>query len=69
VVFVRWVSAKLAALLTYDQGWSSYLPALNSAASPADAAYVYVTNVERAGIPAVATREAVAEDVAGACGI
>jgi hypothetical protein len=60
---------QLAAVLTYNQGWSSYLPALNSAASPADAAYIYVTDFERAGIPAAATREASAQDVASACGI
>jgi hypothetical protein len=60
---------QFAALLTYNEGWSSYLPALNSAASPADAAYIYVTDFERAGIPAASTREAVAQNVAGACGI
>ena len=32
--------------------WAGYLPALNAAASPADAAYIYVTDFERAGIPA-----------------
>ena len=56
-------------MLTYNQGWAQYLPALNAAASPADAAYIYVTDFERAGIPAASTREASAEDVAGACGI
>ena len=60
---------QLAAVLTYNQGWSSYLPALNSAASPADAADIYVTDFERAGIPAAATRETSAQDVASACGI
>jgi hypothetical protein len=60
---------QLSAVLTYNQGWSSYLPALNSAASPSDAAYIYVTDFERAGIPAASTREASATDVAGACGI
>ena len=63
------LQSQLAAVLTYNQGWSSYLSALNSAASPADAAYIYVTDFERAGIPAASTREAVAEDVASACGI
>jgi hypothetical protein len=63
------LQTQLGALLTYNQGWSSYLPALNSAASPASAAYIYVTDFERAGIPAAWTRETAAEDVASACGI
>ena len=56
-------------VLTYNQGWAQYLPALNSAASPAAAAYIYVTDFERAGIPAASTREASAQNVASACGI
>jgi Phage tail lysozyme len=63
------LQTQLAALLTYNQIWSSYLPALNSAASPAEAAYIDVTDFERAGIPAASTREASAENVASACGI
>jgi Phage tail lysozyme len=63
------LQTQLEAVLTYNQQWASYLPALNDAASPADAAYIYVTDFERAGIPAASTREASAEDVAGACGI
>jgi hypothetical protein len=63
------LQTQLAAVLTYNQQWSSYLPALNSAANPADAAYIYVTYFERAGIPAASTREAAAENVASACGI
>jgi hypothetical protein len=63
------LQTQLAAILTYNQQWASYLPALQSAASPSDAAYIYVTYFERAGIPAAATREASAEDVATACGI
>ena len=60
---------QLAAVLVYNEGWSSYLPALNAAASPASAAYIYVTDFERAGIPAAATREASAANVASACGL
>ena len=63
------LQTQLNAVLTYNQGWASYLPALNAAASPADAAYIYVTDFERAGIPAASTREASAENVASACGI
>jgi hypothetical protein len=63
------LDTQLAGVLTYDQEWSSYLSALNSAATPADAAYIYVTDFERAGIPAAATRESSAANVASACGI
>jgi hypothetical protein len=63
------LQTQLSALLTYNQGWSGYLPALNSAASPSDAAYIYVTDFERAGIPAASTRETAAQNVASACGI
>jgi Phage tail lysozyme len=63
------LQTQLAALLVYNEGWSSYLPMLNSAGSPADAAYIDVTYFERAGIPAAATREASATNVALACGI
>jgi Phage tail lysozyme len=63
------LETQLKAVLTYNQQWSSYLPELNGAASPADAAYIYVTDFERAGIPAASTREASAEDIAAACGI
>ena len=56
-------------MLTDNQGWARYVPALNAAATPADAACTYVTDFERAGIPAAATREAPARDVASACGI
>ncbi len=63
------LETQLEAVLTYNQQWASYLPALNDAATPADAAYIYVTDFERAGIPAASTREASADDVASACGI
>ena len=46
------LETQLEAVLTYNQQWASYLPALNDAASPADAASIYVTDFERAGIPA-----------------
>ena len=63
------LNTQLAALLTYNQGWHQYIAELNAASSPANAAYIYVTMFERAGIPAAATREAAATDVARACGI
>jgi hypothetical protein len=63
------LNTQLAALLTYNQGWASYLPALNGASSPAAAADIYVTDFERAGIPAASTREASAQAVSTACGL
>ncbi|HEY6785868.1 MAG TPA: phage tail tip lysozyme [Trebonia sp.] len=63
------LQTQLSAVLTFNQQWSQYLPALNDAATPADAADIYVTDFERAGIPAASTREAAAQDVASACGI
>ena len=63
------LQTQLTAILAYNQIWSSYLPALNAAASPASAAYIYVTDFERAGIPAASTRESSAANVALACGI
>jgi hypothetical protein len=63
------LQTQLNALLTYNQGWSSYLPALNAASSPSSAAYIYVTDFERAGIPAASTREASASNVSSACGL
>jgi hypothetical protein len=63
------LQAQLEAILTFDQEWSQYLPALNAASSPAAAADIYVTDFERAGIPAAGTREAAAESVAAACGV
>jgi hypothetical protein len=63
------LQAQLEAVLTFNQQWSQYLPALNSASSPAAAADIYVTDFERAGIPAAGTREAAAAAVAAACGI
>ncbi len=60
---------QLAAILTFNHIWAQYIPALNAASSPAAAAAIYVTDFERAGIPAVGNREAAAEAVASACGI
>jgi hypothetical protein len=63
------LQTQLSALLTFNQVWSQYMPALNAAGSPSAAASIYVTDFERAGIPAASTREASAEDVASACGL
>jgi hypothetical protein len=61
------LQTQLAAVLTFNSQWSQYLPALNAAASPAAAADIYVTDFERAGIPAASNREAAADAVAAAC--
>ena len=62
------LQTQLAAILTFNHIWSQYIPTLNAASSPAAAADIYVTDFERAGIPAAGTREAAAEAVAAACG-
>ncbi len=60
---------QLAALLTYNQGWAQYVPMLNAATSPTNAAYIYMEYFERPGLPAAANREGAAAAVAQACGI
>jgi hypothetical protein len=63
------LQTQLAALLTYNQGWSQYIPMLNAATNPTDAADIYMNYFERPGLPAAANREGAAEAVAQACGI
>jgi hypothetical protein len=63
------LQTQLAAILTYNQGWAQYIPVLNAASTPAAAADIYVTDFERAGIPAAGQREASAVAVASACGL
>ena len=60
--------AQLEAILAYNDQWAQYIPELNAAASPARAAYIYMTEFERPGIPAAGNRESAAEAVASACG-
>jgi Phage tail lysozyme len=61
------LQTQLSALLTYNDQWSGYLPALNAATSATDAAYIYMTDFERPGIPAAYNRESAADAVAAAC--
>jgi hypothetical protein len=63
------MGTQLAAILKFNRIWSQYIPALNAASSPAAAADIYVTDFERAGIPAAGNREAAATAVASACGV
>jgi hypothetical protein len=58
---------QLAAIVTYNQQWSQYIPALNAASSASSAAYIYMSDFERPGIPVAGTREAAAAAVAAAC--
>jgi hypothetical protein len=59
---------QLNAILTYNQQWSQYIPALNAATSATQAADIYMNDFERPGIPAAYNRESAAAAVASACG-
>jgi len=59
---------QLNAILTYNQQWSQYIPALNGAKSATEAADIYMNYFERPGIPEAANREGAAAAVASACG-
>jgi tail lysozyme len=63
------LETQLNALLEFNQQWAQYIPELNASTSAAGAAYVYMTDFERPGIPAAGTREAAASAVAAACGL
>jgi len=63
------LQTQLTALLTYNNGWAQYVPMLDAAKTPTDAAYIYMTYFERPGLPAAANREGAAVAVAQACGI
>jgi Phage tail lysozyme len=63
------LQTQLQAVLTYNQQWAAYIPALNAASSPAEAADIYMTDFERPGLPDASNREGSAEAVAQACGI
>jgi Phage tail lysozyme len=62
------LQTQLAALLTFNQQWSQYIPMLNAATSATQAADIYMNYFERPGIPAAYNREAAAAAVASACG-
>jgi Phage tail lysozyme len=61
------LQTQLNAVLTYNQQWAQYIPALNAATTPTEAADIYMDDFERPGIPAAANREAAANAVAQAC--
>jgi hypothetical protein len=63
------LQTQLSALLSFNQIWASYIPALNAATSATQAADIYMTYFERPGIPAAYNREAAASAVAAACGL
>jgi len=62
------LQTQLNAILTYNQQWSQYIPALNAASSATQAADIYMNYFERPGIPEAANREGAAAAVASACG-
>jgi Phage tail lysozyme len=59
---------QLEAVLTYNQQWAQYIPALNAATTATEAADIYMNYFERPGIPAAYNRESAADAVAAACG-
>ncbi len=63
------LQTQLEALLTYNQGWAQYIPALNAATTATEAADIYMNDFERPGIPAAGNREGAASAVASACGL
>jgi len=63
------LQTQLQALLTFNQQWAQFIPALNAATSAAEAADIYMDDFERPGIPAAGNREAAADAVAAACGL
>jgi Phage tail lysozyme len=62
------LQTQLGGLLAFNNHLGEFLPALNAAKTPADAAYVYMTDFERPGFPAASNRENSAIAVARACG-
>jgi hypothetical protein len=63
------LQVQLAAILTYNQQWSAYVPALNAATSATEAADIYMNYFERPGLPEAGNREAAADAVAAAYGL
>jgi Phage tail lysozyme len=63
------LQTQLEAILTYNQQWAAYIPALNAATNPTEAADIYMNDFERPGVPAAANREGAAIAVAQACGM
>ncbi len=62
------LQTQLVGLLAFNDNLGEFLPALNATTTPADAAYVYMTDFERPGFPAASNREDAAIAVASACG-
>jgi Phage tail lysozyme len=62
------LQTQLEGLLAFNDHLGEFLPALNAATTPADAAYVYMTDFERPSLPAASNREDAAIAVAAACG-
>ncbi len=63
------LQTQLSALLAFNDQWAEFIPALNAATSPTQAADIYMNDFERPGLPAAYNREGAANAVARACGI
>jgi Phage tail lysozyme len=63
------LQTQLKQLLVYNEGWHQFVPALNAASSPAQAAEIYMLDFERPLSDVATIRVASAEAVAAACGI
>jgi hypothetical protein len=63
------LQTQLNAVLSYNQQWSQFIPALNAATNAVQAADIYMNDFERPGIPAASNREGAAQAVAAACGM
>jgi hypothetical protein len=63
------LQAQLQAILTYNQQWAQYIPALNAATNATQAADIYMNDFERPGIPEAYNREGAAVAVAAACNL
>jgi hypothetical protein len=63
------LQTQLEALLTFNQQWAQFIPALNAATSATQAADIYMDDFERPGLPEAGNREAAADAVAAACGL
>jgi Phage tail lysozyme len=62
------LQTQLTALLAYNEQWAQYIPALNAATSPVQAADIFMDDFERPGLAAASNRESAAVAVAAACG-
>jgi Phage tail lysozyme len=63
------LETQLNGILAFNQQLAQYIPVLNAATNPTEAADIYMNDFERPGLAMPANREAAANAVAQACGI